>query len=66
MAEGIISSSDLSSLVLDGLYDIVGDETISDDNVKNYNDVGELSNETDLYNRSIFEQYLDTGDDGVV
>ena len=33
--------------VLDGLFDSFGDKTISDDEyIRNYNDVGELNNET--------------------
>ena len=34
--------------VLDGLFDNFGLETISDDYVRNYNNVGELSDKTDM------------------
>ena len=46
MAEGSISSSDLPSYVLDGLFDSFGKETVSDadDDLRNYNDVSKLSN----------------------
>ena len=44
MADDSVSTSDLLSYVLDGF----GEETISDDNdVRHYDDAGELSNETD-------------------
>ena len=43
MAEGSISTSDLRSYVLDGLFDSLGKETIlEDDDIKNYADVDEL------------------------
>ena len=58
MAEGSILTSDLPSYVLYGLFESFGEETISDDDIRNYNDVSELSN------GSICYLYLDaSGDD---
>ena len=48
MAEGSILTSDLPGYVLDGLFDNFGLETISDDYVWNYNNIGELSDKTDM------------------
>ena len=54
IAEGSISTSDLSLYVLDGLFDSFGKETNSDDDdVRNYDDIAELSNETDSGSGSI-------------
>ena len=51
-------------MFLDGLFYSFGEETISDDDgVWNYNDVGELSNETDRDSGSICYWYLDASDD---
>ena len=62
MAEGSISTSDLPSYVLDGLFDSFGDETILDDDyVKNY-DVGKLNNETDHDSSIILYRYLTASD----
>ena len=36
---------------------------LDDDYVRNYNNVGELSSETDRDSQSIFDWYLDTRDD---
>ena len=48
MVEGSISTSDLPSDFLDGLFDSFSKNTISDDDyVRSYDDVGELNNETD-------------------
>ena len=53
MADDRVSTSDLPSYVLDGLFDSFGEETISDDNdFRHYDDAGELSNETDRDNGS--------------
>jgi len=47
MAEGSILTSDFPSYVLNGVFDSFGEETVSDDiDVRNYDDAGELSNET--------------------
>ena len=54
MAEGSVSTSDLLPYVLGPLFDSSGRETTSDDDVRNYNDVGDLSNETDLDSGSSF------------
>ena len=64
IAEGSISSRG----ILDGLFDSFGKETVSDnDDNRNYNDIGKLSNETDpdLDSGSSFNRYLDTSDDKV-
>ena len=64
MVEGIISTSDLPSFVLDCLFDSFCEETVSDDDdVRNYDDIGKLSNETDRDSGNIFDRYLDTSDD---
>ena len=48
VTEGNISTSDLPSYVLDGLFDSFGEQTISDgDYIRNYNNVDELNNKTD-------------------
>jgi len=55
MTEGSISTSDLPSYVLNGLVDSFGEETISnDDDVRNYDDVGKLTNVTDHESGNIF------------
>ena len=57
--EGSISTSYLKLYVLGGLIYSFGEENISDDDfIQNYDDVGELSNETVHDSRSIFDQYL--------
>ena len=49
---------------MDGLFDGFGEETISDDDdIRNYDDVGKHSNESDRYSGIIFYQYLDASDD---
>ena len=50
MAEGSISTSDLSSYVLGGLFD--------NDYARNYYDVGELSNKTLLTGYCTFHKYI--------
>ena len=50
--------------VLDGLFDCFGEEIMSDDYyVRKYDDVGELSSETDHDNGSIVYRYSNTSDD---
>ena len=64
MANCSISTSDLPSYVLDGLFYSSGEETLSDDDdAQNYDNVGELSSETDSDSESIFDRYSDTNDD---
>ena len=64
MVKGSISTGDLPSHVLDGLFDSVGKETISDDvYIQNYCSVGKLINETDHDSGIIFYQYSDARDD---
>jgi len=48
---------------LDGLLDSFGEETISDDYVRNYNNVVAPSNETDHDRRVNFDRNSDTSDD---
>ena len=60
MSEGSFSTGDLPSHVLDGLFDSFGEETMSDDvYVQNYNNVGELNNETIHDSGIIFYRYSD-------
>ena len=64
LVEGSISTGDLPSLVLDGLFDSFGDETISDDvYIQNFNDVDELNNETDHDRGIICNRYSDASND---
>ena len=63
MAEGSISTSYLPTYVLDGLFYSFGEKTDYNDYVRNYHDVGELSNETDRDSGIIFDQYSDPSDD---
>ena len=64
IAEGCISTNDLPSYILDGLFDGFGEETISgDDDVRSYDDFGELSNETKGDSASISDRYSDARDD---
>ena len=64
MAECSISTTDLLSYVLDGLFASFGEETIlDDDDVWNYDDVGELCNETDCDSESIFYRFSSANDD---
>ena len=53
MAEGSISTT-VILYVLYGLFDSFGEETKSDDYVRNYDDAAELSYETDHDNGSNF------------
>ena len=49
---------------MDGLFYSSGEETLSDDDdAQNYDNVGELSSETDSDSESIFDRYSDTNDD---
>ena len=43
MADGITSTDNLPPYVLDGLFDSFSDESLSDVDDQNNNDVGELS-----------------------
>ena len=43
MADGIISTGNLPPYILDRLFDSFSDESLSDVNDRNNNDVGELS-----------------------
>ena len=64
MTEGSISTSDLSSYVLDCLFDSFCEETILDDGyIQNYDDVGKLSNKTDCDSKIIFDRYSYTIED---
>ena len=63
MAECSISTSDLPWHVFDNLFDSLDEETISDDDGVRNNNVGELSNETDHDDGSIFDQYSDASND---
>ena len=64
MVEGSISTSYLPSYVLDGIFNSIGEETISnDDDIRNYGGFGELSNKTDCDSGSIFYRYSDDSDD---
>ena len=59
-SEGCISTNELPSYILDGF----GEETISDDDdVRSYDKVGELSNETKGDSCSISDRYSDACDD---
>ena len=67
MADGITSTDDLPPYVLDGLFDSFSDESLSDVDDRNNNDVGELSDraggKTDTDSGSIFDGYSDVNDD---
>ena len=67
MADGITSTDDLPPYVLDWLFDRFSDESLSDVDDRNNNDVGELSDraggKTDTDNGSIFDGYSDVSDD---
>jgi len=51
------STNDLRLYVLEDLVDRFSEETISDVDIRNYDDVGELSIEANHDSRSIFDQY---------
>ena len=61
------STDDLPPYVLDGLFDSFSDESLSDVDDQNNNDVGRLSDraggKTDTDSGSIFYGYLDVSDD---
>ena len=64
MAEGSISTSDLPSYGLDGLFDSFGKETLlEDDYIRSYDNVGELNHTTDHDSWIIVDRYMDTSDD---
>ena len=67
MEDGITSTDDLPPYVLDGLFDSFSDESLSDVDDRNNNDVGELSDraggKTDTGSGSIFDGYSDVSDD---
>ena len=67
VADGITSTGNLPPYVLDRLFDSFSDESLSDVDNQNNDDVGELSNraggETDTDSRSIFIRYSDVSDD---
>ena len=67
MADGITSTDDLPPYVFDRLFDSFSDESLSDVDDRNNNDVGELSDwaggKTDTDNGSIFDGYLNVSDD---
>ena len=72
MAEGVTSTDDLLPYVLDRLFDSFSNESLSDFDDRNNNDVGELSDrvggKTDTDSGSIFDGYSDVSDnecDGV-
>ena len=60
MADGITSTDDLPPYVLDRLFDSFSDESLSDVDDRNNNDVGELSDraggKTDTDSGSIFDK----------
>ena len=62
MADGFTSTDGLPPYVLDGLFDSFSDESLSDADDRNYNDVGELSDragsKTDIDSGSIFDGLL--------
>ena len=67
IVDSITSTGDLPPYVLDRLFDNFSDESLSDVDDQNNNDVGELSDraggETDTDSRSIFDRYSDISDD---
>ena len=67
MTDGITSADDLPPYVLDRLFDSFSDESLSDVDDRNNNDVGELSDrvrgKTDTDSGSIFDGYSDVSDD---
>ena len=67
MADSFTSTDDLPLYVLDGLFYIFRDESLSDVDDRKNNDVGELSNraggKTDTDHGSIFDGYSDISDD---
>ena len=72
MADGFTSTGGLPPYVLDGLFDSFSDESLSDADDRNNNDVSELSDQaggkTDTDSWSSFDGYSDVSDyecDGV-
>ena len=67
MADGITSTDDLPTYVLDGLFDSFSDESLSGVDDRNNGDVGELSDraggKTDTDSGNIFDGYSDVSDD---
>ena len=67
IADGITSTDDLPPYVLDRLFDSFSDESLSDVDDRNNNDVGELSDQaggkTDTDSGSTFDGYSDVSDD---
>ena len=67
MADGFTSTDGLPPYVLDGLFDNFSDESLSDADDRNNNDVSELSDrasgKTETDSGSIFDGYLDVSDD---
>ena len=63
----LLQTDDLLAYVLDRLYDSFSDESLSDVDDRNNNDVGELSDraggKTDIDSESIFDGYSDVSDD---
>ena len=64
LADGFTSTDDLPPYVLDGLFDSFSEESLSDVDNRNNNDVGELSDraggKTDTDSGSIFDAYITT------
>ena len=64
LADGFTSTDDLPQYVLDGLFDSFSEESLSDVDNRNNNDVGELSDraggKTDTDSGSIFDAYITT------
>ena len=67
MADVITSTDDLLLYVLDRLFDSFSDESLSDVDDRNNNDVGKLSDraggKTDTDSGSIFDGFSDISDD---
>ena len=67
MADGFTSTDGLPPYVLDGLFDSFSDESLSDADDRNNNDVSELSDRAsgkmDTDSGSIFYGYSDVSDD---
>ena len=67
MVDGITSTDDLPSYVLDGLFDNFSDKSLSDVDDRTNGDAGELTDraggKTDTDSGSIFDGYSDVSDD---
>ena len=67
MADGFTSTDNLPPYVLDRLFDSFSNESLSDVDDRNNNDVGKLSDraggKTDTDSGSIFDGYSDVSDD---